>query len=88
MDTQNKWEESTDAQSSKLQWLDAEMLSVVPGEGAWWGHSCGSGALCLYNSCCKINTECYFHLLPFSIKAKSFWDFFWSVKIRTNVGHS
>ena len=45
MDEQNKWRQSTDAHrhSSQLCGLGGEMLRVVPGEGAWRGHSHCSG---------------------------------------------
>ena len=85
----------------KISGDKVQMLTEFKATVAWcWDVECSSrgrslvgplswlGALCLYNSCCKTNTECHFHLLPFFIKAKSSWDFFWLVKILTNVSLS
>lgn len=45
--------------SSQLWWLDAKMLGVVPGEGAW--------QLAAPDVHCTANTEGYFPLLLFLV---------------------
>lgn len=72
MDAQKKSRESTDAHRhrSKLWWLDAEMLSVLPGERVWWHRSFQVPAAPI-TAHCKTNTEHYFDFLPFLHKSKN-----------------
>lgn len=56
--------------SAQLRGLNAEMLSVVPGE------ELGGAAFPAQGTPCNTNTLSYFRFSPFIIKAKSFTDFF------------
>ena len=79
-DAQNKWRESTDAQTRSLQlWqLDAETLSVLPGTGAGGGPLSAHYVLPLQWLLQK-NGECSFHF--FHEK-----HFFGLARIHTNAG--
>lgn len=54
--------------------LDAEMLNVVPREGAWWGYCGCPGRISSVNSS-QQTTEQYFYFLLFLIKAKVLFEF-------------
>ena len=41
------------------------ILSLVLGEGAWWGHSHCLGHAVSKMGCSKTNAECHFSILPF-----------------------
>ena len=76
MDAQNKLRQSTDAHrhSTKLWWLGAETLSVVPGKEIGRAPLTALGALGLYNGSLK-NTDRYFCFSPFFIKVKILFGF-------------
>lgn len=58
-------EMKTDAHthSSELRGLDAEMLSVVPGEGGWWYHSLLGVHAASITAQGKTNTKLDLHFL-------------------------
>ena len=77
MNAQNKWRQSTDAHghSSKLRWLDAEMLSVAPREGLGCAASTTAAAKPALNAALP--------LCLFSRKQNSSSDFFQLTKTGT-----
>ena len=64
----------------KAEGLDAEKLSIVPGEGAWQSPLSASHH--------KTNADCYFCLSLFSKQWKPSLGLFWWVKTCANVGLS
>ena len=51
-----------------LWWLDAEMLSVVPREGASWDHSRCRGRMLPPSGLLQTHAERCFRFLPFFVK--------------------
>ena len=65
-----------------LRQLDAEMQSVVSGEGAWWC-PLTAGVHAVYEG--LLQNKCYFSFSPFLIKGKMFFRFIMLVKTSINV---
>lgn len=60
----------TDPVTQSRAWgLDAQVLSVAPGEGAGWCQG-ARGGHCLCKGCCKTCAECCFRFPLFFVKAK------------------
>ena len=55
-------------------------------ECSWGEGGLGGDTLAALGANCQTNTECYFHFLPFFIKAKSSLDFFQLAKTDTTEG--
>lgn len=62
---------------SSKQWQpDADMVSVLPGEGVWHCQSrCVGVQIASVTAQCKTNVECYSCFSPFFIRAKILFGF-------------
>lgn len=61
--------------------LDAELLSLIPRQGAWWRHSHCWGCVLPWNSSVQHKWWTLFLLFAFFHESKSSLDLFWLAKI-------